>query len=238
MAELKRCKLSKALLTAYEHEFLRDVSVKLSLRLEGGDFYSATLRDILERHHGVKVGAYSYGEGLIPGVFPRGTRVGRYVSMAPGIRIFVRNHPLERLSMHPFFYNSNLGWLSEDSISSGTIEIGHDAWIGERAIITPGCKYIGIGAVVGAGAVITKDVPDFAVMVGNPARLLRYRFDSETIRIILAARWWERPIEECARFMAEMIKALEGPPFLHPLLSAAKQANPKQVEFSESKNFS
>src|SRR5262249_22530567 len=150
---------------------LRRLCVALAIRLEGGQFYSGTLRRILRQDHGVEVGAFSYGPCMNPGAFPKGTVVGRYVSVGPGVQVFLRDHPLDRLSLHPFFYNHKLGWVHEDTIPSGTLEIGHDAWIGANAIVTSGCSRIGIGAVVGAASVVTRDVPDFAVVGGNPARL-------------------------------------------------------------------
>jgi virginiamycin A acetyltransferase len=225
VSELRRSRLSFAFVSAYRWKFLRRWCLAIVRRLEGGDFYSATLREILQKYHGVRVGAYSYGEGLIPGAFPSGVIVGRYVSMAPAIKIYLRNHPMDRLSMHPFFYNSKLGWLVEDSISFGTLEIGHDAWLGERAMITPGCSRIGIGAVIAAGAVVTKDVPDFAIVGGNPARIIRMRFAPEVCKTIRMSEWWTRSAEECARFMPAMIKSLEDGCSRHPLFAAATQGH-------------
>lgn len=211
--------LASFLFEAYRCGPLRRFCLGTARRLEGGDFYSLTLRRILASYHGVEVGAYSYGECLVPGAWPAGVTVGRYVSVAPGVRVFLRNHPTNRLSLHPFFYNRGLGWVTDDTISTGKLEIGHDAWLGERAIVTPGCSRIGVGAVLGAGAVVTKDVPDFAIVAGNPARLLRYRFPEETCRIIRMSRWWERSVEEVAQFMPEMIKPLSEEPWCHPLLT-------------------
>jgi virginiamycin A acetyltransferase len=219
MSELRRSFAGDMLVAAYRWGAVRKLCVRLALRLEGGEFYSATLRAILERYHKVQVGAYSYGECMIPGAFPAGVRIGRYVSMAPGVRVFLRNHPLERLSQHPFFYNHQLGWLAQDTLAAGTLVIEHDAWIGERAILTPGCSRIGLGAVVGAGAVVTKDVSDFAVVAGNPARILRYRFPAEVQQLIRDSKWWEQPVEVCAKAMTFMTQPLTGDALYgHPLL--------------------
>lgn len=198
---------------------LRVRCVKWACRLEGGQLYSQTARRILFDHHGVDVGAYSYGECLTPGAFPAGVSVGRYVSTATGVRIFLRNHPMDRLSMHPCFYNQRLGLVSEDNIDTSALTIDHDAWIGERAIITPGCQRIGLGAVVGAGAVVTKNVPDFAVFAGNPAKLIRYRFDEPIRQLIHDSQWWENAVEDCAKHMPAMTESLGNDAWQHPLLA-------------------
>lgn len=218
--DMRRCRVSNILLQAYRHRHLRTVCYALTNRLEGGHFYSATLRDIFRRHHGVQVGAYSYGGCFVPEAFPPGVTVGRYVSVAPGVRVFLRNHPMDRLSMHPFFFNSQLGWLPKDSIDTGTLRIGHDSWIGSNATITPGCSSIGIGAVIAAGAVVTRDVPDFAVVGGNPARTLRFRFPDHVCAVILSSQWWERSLSECLKVMPDMMKALPDEITQHPLLSS------------------
>lgn len=220
-SELKTCALSNVLLRGYSHNRLRGLCESLARRWEGGEFYSGTLREIFRRYHGVEIGAYSYGACFSPGQFDRGTTVGRYVSIGPGVRVFLRNHPYDRLSMHPFFYNSKLGWVSEDNVSFGTLEIGDDAWIGASTIFTPGCSKVGIGAIVGAGSVVTKNVPDFAIVAGNPARLLRVRFKESVCSTILASRWWELSIQEAARYMNEMVRPLGEDPYTHPLLAKA-----------------
>jgi len=217
--DLRQSSLGRFLVSVYRFHRLRGLCLRLARRVEGGDFYSATLRTIFEQYHAVEIGAYSYGECFVPGAFPGGVTVGRYVSIAPGVRVFLRNHPLDRLSMHPFFYNKELGWLSEDSISNGHLEIGHDAWLGERAIITPGCSRIGIGAVVGAGAVVTHDVPDFAVVAGNPACIIKFRFSERTCAKIAASQWWLRPVSECIQHMGAMIQSVGDHPERHPLLA-------------------
>ena len=73
---------------------------------------------------------------------------------------------------------------------TASLEISADAWIGANAIILPGCRRIGRGAVVAAGAVVTRDVPDYALVAGNPARVIRYRFDAASIAAAERTRWW------------------------------------------------
>ena len=69
-------------------------------------------------------------------------------------------------------------------------EIGHDVWIGAHAIVRRGTS-IGIGAIVGANSFVNRDVPDYAIVAGSPARFIRYRFDETTIASLLASKWWE-----------------------------------------------
>jgi acetyltransferase-like isoleucine patch superfamily enzyme len=76
------------------------------------------------------------------------------------------------------------------------LSIGNDVWIGQNAIILPSVARIGDGAVIGAGAVVTKDVEPYSIVVGNPARLLRYRFSQETIVKLQESRWWEKSVGE------------------------------------------
>lgn len=212
------CRFSGLMCRMSSSRRLRPRILNLALRLEGGEFFSATARWILQTHHGVKIGDYSYGECFALGSFPSGVIVGRYVSIGRGVRVFLRNHPSDRLSMHPFFYNFKLGFVPKDTIESSGLIIEHDAWIGSGAFIVPGCSRIGIGAVIGAGAIVTKDVPDFGVAVGNPARVIRHRFDREVCRTILDSRWWERPANECIQHMSQMTVPLVHTLPNHPLL--------------------
>lgn len=160
--------------------------------------FSETLRDILRRFYGAEIGRYSYGAILKPGVVPAGSRVGAFCSVGTELIVRRRNHPLERPSLHPFFYNRHLGFVVRDTIvdpAENPVEIGNDVWIGDRVTILASCRRIGNGAVLAAGAVVTRDVAPYEVVGGVPAKTIRMRFDDDTITAIERSRWWERDLD-------------------------------------------
>jgi virginiamycin A acetyltransferase len=173
---------------------LRPALRRAVLALEGGEMASLTLRSIMARHHGISAGLHSYG-CFDPSRFS-GCTFGRYVSTGPGVRAFRRNHPADRLSMHPYFYNTGLGISHCETMPPRMLAIGDDAWIGANALLLPGCGRIGRGAIVGAGSVVTRDVPDYAVVAGNPARIIRHRFPQDLQDAVQQSRWWEKTREE------------------------------------------
>jgi len=171
---------------------------------EGGFMYSGSLRVILKKYYAVHAGPYSYGPCLSPGALPRGTSIGNYCSFAGNIRVFRRNHPVERASQHPAFYNHLLGYLSEDSIhvdEDNPLTIGNDVWIGQNVIIAPRCKTIGDGAIIAAGAIVSANVPAFAIVGGIPAKHIKWRFSEEIQRELSLLRWWDRDLDELSPLM-------------------------------------
>lgn len=188
---------SGVLTRAYKFRRFRNLVKKLCFKLEGGPMFSATWRKILRDAHGVQIGAYSYGDIMKPGLLPVGTSVGRYCSIGTDLIVRRRNHPIERPFLHPFFYNSRLGLLQSDTIEAdqdNPLSIGHDVWIADRVTILAGCRLIGNGAVIAAGAILTRDVPAYAIVAGVPARQIKSRFDPEQIMALETSLWWERSI--------------------------------------------
>lgn len=188
----------------------RRAAVRLALGTEGGEFRSPTIREIFRRFHGVDVGLHTHGGCFVPHAFGRGTTIGRYSSIARTAFAATLNHPMDRKSQHGYFFNPNLGYVGEERDYS-PLSIGSDVWLGHNSIIQPGVASIGDGAVVGAGAVVFKDVPPYAVVVGNPGRVVRYRFSPDVIAELLAEQWWTREPDELASDLGAFTRPLEPP---------------------------
>lgn len=187
--------------------FLGKKLFNYAVRKQGGDAYSTLIR----KYYSVRktdVDLYTYG-GCFSEKFNSGgsVTVGRYCSIADHVSYFGANHPFKMLSQSAFFYNKTLG-LDVQDVERFHLKIGNDVWIGYGTIITAGCSNIGNGAVIGAGSVVTHDVPAYAVVAGNPAKIIKMRFDDNTIREIEASKWWEKKPEELYRYYDYMTAPL------------------------------
>ena len=124
------------------------------------------------------------------------TDVGKFCSIAAHTRINPGNHLTDRVAMSHFTYRSSAYGLGEDDPAffdwrrSFRCRLGHDVWIGHGAVVLPGVS-MGNGAVAGAGAVVTKDVPAWTIVVGNPARVLRPRFNDAVAEALERIAWWD-----------------------------------------------
>lgn len=127
------------------------------------------------------------------------TTIGKFCSIASDVRIGLESHTLNHISTSPLFTESKNAtgheWIKNSTVSPrNATTIGNDVWIGYHAMIIGGIN-IGNGAVIAAGAVVTKDVPPYAIVGGVPAKIIRYRFDEDTINILQSTKWWERTSE-------------------------------------------
>lgn len=158
-------------------------------RLLANEFESIELRRLFQERHRIEIGMYSYGCFDQNRIAP-GTRIGRYCSFAGDVRVFNGNHGISFLTTHPYLYNPWLGMVKEETIQRTECVIEDDVWVGYGALILPSVRCIGRGAIIAAGAVVTKDVPKYAIVAGNPAVLKRYRFSPDVIHEIEMSNWW------------------------------------------------
>lgn len=182
----------------------------MAIRLEKGPLYSVTIRRMFRRYHNIEVGMYT-GQGcFFYRNFPAGTRVGRYTAIFKTVQSFNANHPMNLKSTHAFFFNPRQGFVKEDLVTRSHLTIGNDVWIGHNSVLLSTCTRIGDGAIIGAGSVVSQDVPPYAVVVGNPARVVRYRFKEETIQQLLEEQWWRRSLQDLLPELESFQTPLEG----------------------------
>ncbi|WP_205321400.1 CatB-related O-acetyltransferase [Tritonibacter mobilis] len=160
---------------------------------EGAHFYHSNVSGP------VNIGRHTYLSGPRIDIIAHlnSVSIGSFCSIARGVQIQEYNHATDGLSTA--FLSRRIdpkrGLSPNEIVSKGPITVGHDVWIGANSTIVSGIT-IGTGAVVAAGAMVTKDVPAFAIVAGNPARVLRYRIESASLREeLLASEWWTWPLQ-------------------------------------------
>ena len=164
-------------------------------RWQRDPFRSQPLRRWFRERHRIDVGLYSYGcfdQWRMPGPLV----VGRYCSIARTVRSAPINHPVQAITTHPALYERQFGVVDDDLHYDDPQVIEDDVWIGHHAVILPGCRRIGRGSIVGAGAIVTRDVPRYAIVAGNPARVLRERFPRDVQAALEQSRWWEMDLAD------------------------------------------
>lgn len=155
----------------------------------------------------VTVGDYSYFERHGEAIY---TQIGKFCSVAANVRINALEHPMERVTTHKLSYRPNeyFRFLGVDQDfrerrRAKRVVIGNDVWIGHGAVVLPGVS-IGDGAVIGANAVVSRDVAPYTIAAGVPARPLRERFPREIASRLAALAWWDWPAEKLAEAVPDM----------------------------------
>ena len=168
------------------------------------------LKPLITRSN-IEIGEYTYydhpehavafeRDAVLYGFGPERLVIGRFCALAAGVRFLLpgANHADRGPSTYPFGIFGGAWSSTMDLVTSapsrGHTVVGHDVWLGYQALVLPGV-HIGSGAVVAAASVVTADVPPYAVVAGNPARVVRRRFDDGDIHRLLQAAWWDWPID-------------------------------------------
>ena len=167
-------------------------------RMEIGDFTYFGHLDKLE----------DYGSYLAPFLFPLSPErlvIGKFCQIAHGVRFITSsaNHNMRGFSTYPFnnFMMSpattmdDIKAMFEVSEKKGDTNVGNDVWLGMEAVVMPGVT-IGDGAIIGARAVVAKDVPPYTIVAGNPAKVVKHRFDEQTTKSLLDIKWWNWPTKK------------------------------------------
>ncbi|HTM81127.1 DapH/DapD/GlmU-related protein [Asticcacaulis sp.] len=170
------------------------------------------------KRYGWSIGEYTYGTPRILEREWAKLRIGRFTSIGPEVMIILGDHDYRSATTYPFqalAKTNHIDWSavptnSDNHRTKGDISIGSDVWVGARTIITSGVS-IGDGAIIAAGAIVTRDVPPYHIYGGNPARFIKHRHPPEIAAQLLRIAWWNWPI---ARIKAHM------PLILSPDISA------------------
>lgn len=175
------------------------------IKNEGGEKLSISLREYVKRNYNVEVGLYSYGS-CFKKEFNTGGSVciGRYCSFGDCTRYFGANHPIDQAVMSAWFYNREFSGFDVKDVPRKHINIGNDVWVGHGVLITNSCEVIGNGAVLAAGSVVTHNVLPYSIVAGNPAKVLRYRFDEKTISLLERSKWWTKTPDELIQYYKYM----------------------------------
>jgi len=160
-------------------------------------------RDPHFQHKKFDIGDFTYGGPKViswGGGYESNLKIGRFCSIADEVEIYLGGeHLFNNVTSYPFSAIFNSGALSCQR-TKGDIVIGNDVWIGRRVTILSGVT-IGDGAVVGAGAVVAKDIPPYAVAVGNPVRCIKFRFTEDQIESLLKIKWWDWDYKKISEYI-------------------------------------
>jgi acetyltransferase-like isoleucine patch superfamily enzyme len=170
---------------------LRQAIFRQIRRLDHAD--DSVSRALMKEYLDVDVGRMTYGAYKVDGSIAPGTRIGSFCSIAPDVRLGGSDHPLGYVSTHPFQYLRNRGYVTEDDQAlvrtlNQPVVIEDDVWLCDNVAVLCGVT-IGRGAAVGAGAVVTTDIPPYSLALGVPARVVRTRLPEDQVERLMEIDW-------------------------------------------------
>lgn len=191
---------------------IRNLILRILLKKEGGYAYSPTIRKIYSNYYQVNIGYGTYGGCFVLENMRPNIEIGNYCSFANNVKIFRANHPYNNYTTHPVSYLSSFGdsSLKENELTYQNLFIGNDVWIGSNVIILPSCKKIGNGSIIGAGSIVTKEIEPYSIVAGNPAKVIKMRFDSNIIQKLEESKWWNMKKEELIENKKNLIRIVNG----------------------------
>lgn len=192
-------------------EILKKISLKKKgiylrskVKFEGAVFEG---KNKIGRESDIKNSYIGFGTYLGDECWLRQCKIGKYCSVGSWVRVITGKHPLNFVMTHPITFDNslkkigldcgekNINFNSNEYVEENYyVSVGNDVWIGQSVELMSGIR-IGDGAVIGAGAVVTKDVPPYAIVVGVPAKIIRYRFDKEKIEKLLEIKVWDKDLK-------------------------------------------
>jgi len=162
--------------------------------------------ELSQRFPQYQIGRGTYGDLNVRFQAGAALKIGAYTSIAANVKVFLGGeHRSDWVTTYPFNeLNNKAKHIKGHPRSKGDVVIGNDVWVGTDAIILSGVN-IGDGAIIGAGAVVSKDVPAYAIVAGNPARIIKYRFNEKVIDKLLSIQWWNWSSEEIEKALPELL---------------------------------
>jgi len=176
------------------------LSTDVALKALSGRRISVGKNSIIDEYS--KIGAYT---GIGKDCYITKTNIGRYVAIGPHVKIGLGEHITDNVALSGLLYpKTNL----YDVYTRKECVIGHDVWLGTDVIVCRGVR-IGNGAIIGANSVVTKDIPNYAIAVGCPAKVIRYRFSAEIIDKIVQSGWWNMELDEARKIISDLEKEIK-----------------------------
>jgi acetyltransferase-like isoleucine patch superfamily enzyme len=196
---------TKKLMSANKHKFLKIMDMAILINVNFGKYNTFYENSLCVN---TKIDDFVY---IGPHTQVKYASIGKFCSIGPHVKIGLGMHPTKFTSTFPAFFSirkqCQITFRDKNYFEElGNVDIGNDVWIGANALVIDGIS-IGDGAIVAAGAMVTKNVPPYAIVGGVPAKIIKYRFERNIIDELLASKWWDKDIN----WLQKMAKKMDSP---------------------------